>query len=101
MDKYTDEEISANLSHLPLWQYQHGKLNKQFVFKDFVTAFTFMADIAIYAEAINHHPEWCNVYKKVDVNLMTHEAQGITHLDIDLAKKMDAVENGLNQQDVS
>lgn len=96
MDKYTHEEITTALPQLKEWQYQHGKLNKQFVFNDFVTAFAFMTEISVYAEAINHHPEWCNVYKKVEVNLMTHEADGITPLDFDLAQKMDAVENRLN-----
>ncbi len=67
------------------------KLHKTFVFKDFVEAFGFMARVAMVAEKMNHHPEWCNVYKTVSVDLTTHESGGITRLDFDLADKMEAL----------
>ena len=60
------------------------KIKKTFKFKSFIEAFSFMSKIAIYAEKKNHHPEWCNVYNKVEITLTTHDAGGITDKDIDL-----------------
>lgn len=65
-------------------------IEKQFKFKDFSTAFGFMAQIAIKAEKMNHHPEWFNVYNRVDVTLTTHDSGGVTELDIALAEHMNA-----------
>lgn len=71
---------------------QRGKaLQKHFTFKNFNEAFGFMSRVALTAEQMNHHPEWCNVYNRVDVTLSTHDAGGITDLDFKLAKFMDAV----------
>ena len=64
-------------------------LNKTFIFKNFVEAFGWMSKSAIWAEKMNHHPEWSNVYKTVVVTLTTHDAGGLTELDIKLAEKMD------------
>lgn len=64
-------------------------LARSYQFSDFNTAFGFMACVALKAEAMNHHPEWFNVYNKVDVKLTTHDAGGITQLDIDLASFME------------
>lgn len=73
------------------WSLVDGRdaIEKSFVFGDFVEAFGFMAQVAIVAEKLNHHPEWSNVYKTVDVTLTTHDADGLSALDIKLAKKMD------------
>ena len=71
------------------WTIENDKLHKEFVFADFIEAFGFMTRAAIAAESMNHHPEWFNVYKKVTVDLTTHEAGGISQLDFDLAAKMD------------
>ena len=60
------------------------KIKKTFKFKSFIEAFSFMSKIAIYAEKKDHHPEWCNVYNKVEITLTTHDAGGITDKDIDL-----------------
>jgi 4a-hydroxytetrahydrobiopterin dehydratase len=73
----------------PDWRLDDAKLHRVFVFRDFVEAFGFMAKAAIHAEKMNHHPEWSNVYKTVDVYLTTHEAGGITERDFELAEKMD------------
>jgi len=73
------------------WSVVGGKLNKIFQFRNFVYAFSFMTRVAIHAEKLNHHPEWSNVYRTVTVNLVTHEAGGITALDFKLAKKMDSL----------
>ena len=64
-------------------------IEKSFVFGNFVDAFGFMTRSAIWAEKWNHHPEWSNVYKTVDVTLTTHDADGISALDVKLARKMD------------
>ena len=72
------------------WTVQKEKLHRQFVFDDFVTAFAFMARIALIAERMNHHPEWFNVYNRVTVDLTTHDAGGITELDVSLASSMNS-----------
>lgn len=77
----------------PAWQIIEGKLHKEFVFSNFIEAFGFMTRAAIVAEGMNHHPEWFNVYKKVVVDLTTHEAGGITELDFTLAEKMEKLGN--------
>lgn len=72
------------------WQISdQSKLIKTFKFKSFIRAFGWMSQIAIWAEKLNHHPEWFNVYNKVDVELTTHDVGGISELDFKLAKKMD------------
>jgi 4a-hydroxytetrahydrobiopterin dehydratase len=73
------------------WGLCQGKLNKEFHFKNFVEAFGFMTRVALVAEAMNHHPEWCNVYSTVRVDLATHDAGGITELDFALAERIEAL----------
>lgn len=73
------------------WQlHEDGKaISKKFVFADFIEAFGFMSRVALRAEKLNHHPEWRNVYKNVEVTLTTHDAGGLTEKDLTLAAKMD------------
>lgn len=66
-------------------------IQKSFIFNDFVEAFGFMSKVAVVSEEMSHHPEWFNVYNKVDVTLSTHDCSGLSQLDIDLARKMDAM----------
>ena len=73
------------------WRLQEGYLCKSFHFGDFVQAFGFMTQAAIVAERMNHHPEWFNVYNRVDVALTTHEAKGLTHKDFELAALMETI----------
>jgi len=73
------------------WKIENDKLHKEFIFNNFIEAFGFMTRAATVAEEMNHHPEWCNVYRKVIVDLMTHEADGLTELDFKLAEKMDTL----------
>ncbi len=75
------------------WILQEGRdaIRKQFKFKNFVNAFGFMTRAAFWAEKWNHHPEWSNVYNRVDVVLITHDVDGLSELDVKLAKKMDAL----------
>lgn len=73
------------------WTLVDGRdaVQKTFVFKNFVEAFGFMTKVAIHAEKLNHHPEWSNVYKTVEVTLTTHDTGGLSQLDAKLAKTMD------------
>jgi len=87
----TDAEIQLFIEHYSDWSVSNGKLQREYVFSDFVQAFGFMTQVALLAEASNHHPEWFNVYKKVNVALTTHEADGITERDFKLAKQMEAI----------
>jgi 4a-hydroxytetrahydrobiopterin dehydratase len=70
------------------WEIKDGKLYLEFKFPNFVSAFGFMAQVAIIAEKANHHPEWSNVYNKVKIYLTTHEVNGISKLDFELAKEI-------------
>ena len=89
--KLSEEEIKLNLSKIPTWQIENGKLHKLFKFKDFNQALCFMVGASMVCEKMNHHPEWSNVYGNVDVKLVTHKVAGITELDFQLAEKMDKI----------
>ena len=90
-DRLTEKEIEEALAGLDGWTLESGKLSRDFKFANFIAAFGFMTSAAIEAEKMNHHPEWFNVYSKVSVQLVTHSANGITNLDVELAKKMNAL----------
>lgn len=87
----SEEERREMLSGLAGWSMVEGRdaIAKTFVFSNFVEAFGFMAKVALVAEKLDHHPEWRNVYKTVEVTLSTHDAGGLTRLDIALAQAMD------------
>ncbi len=89
--KLSDEEIGARMKEFPRWTVMNGKIHREFRFRDFVEAFGFMTRGALIAEAMNHHPDWSNVYNAVSVNLDTHDVGGISTLDFALAKKLDAL----------
>jgi 4a-hydroxytetrahydrobiopterin dehydratase len=89
--KLSDKDIQEHLATLPGWELADGKLHKAYKFKNFVEAFGFMVRGALEAEKMNHHPEWFNVYSRVVVDLTTHDAGGISDLDVALAKKFDAL----------
>ena len=71
---------------LPRWSIKNGKLHRELTFADFTEAFSFMTKVALHAEKMNHHPEWFNVYNRITIDLMTHDAGGITSNDVELAK---------------
>lgn len=75
------------------WSMVDGRdaITKKFQFSDFVKAFGFMTQVAIHAEKHNHHPEWFNVYNNVDVTLSTHDCQGLSQNDVDMASIMDSI----------
>ena len=82
------------LKQLPGWsavECERDAIQRAFKFKDFNAAFGFMTRVAIMAEKLDHHPEWFNVYNRVDVTLATHDADGVTELDVTLATFMDVV----------
>jgi 4a-hydroxytetrahydrobiopterin dehydratase len=91
MRKFSGSELKEALDQLPGWTVVEGKLHKDYSFPDFVHAFGFMATAALGIEKMNHHPEWFNVYNRVRVDLMTHDAQGITAKDVELAKLLDDI----------
>jgi 4a-hydroxytetrahydrobiopterin dehydratase len=86
-----DAERAELLPTLDGWAMVEGRdaIAKRFVFDDFVQAFGWMARVALVAERLNHHPEWSNVYRTVEVTLSTHDAGGLTRRDIELARRMD------------
>lgn len=91
MKKLDANARKAALKELPHWHEVKGRdaIARKFEFKDFNEAFGFMARAALLAEKMDHHPEWSNVYRTVDVTLATHEAGGVTENDIRMAKAMD------------
>ena len=89
--KLSAESRKAALTKLTGWSEVKGRdaISKKFVFADFNEAFGFMARVALAAEKLDHHPEWFNVYKTVEVTLSTHDAGGLTERDVALAEAMD------------
>jgi 4a-hydroxytetrahydrobiopterin dehydratase len=89
--KLSAEEIEAALNHLQDWQLEDGKLHKTFKFNSFAQAIGWMVSVAIFADKMDHHPEWTNVYNRVSVDLVTHDLGNvISSLDVALAQKMEA-----------
>jgi 4a-hydroxytetrahydrobiopterin dehydratase len=95
-EKLTGEPRKAALAKLAGWSEAVGRdaITRKFVFKNFSEAFGFMSRAALMAEKLDHHPEWFNVYKTVEVTLSTHDAGGVTELDIKLAEAMNRVAGG-------
>lgn len=92
-DTLTDAARTAAHKELPDWNPVPGRdaIHKTFTFRDFNEAFGFLARVALVAEKSDHHPEWSNVYKTVEVTLSSHDAGGVTERDVALAKAMDAI----------
>jgi 4a-hydroxytetrahydrobiopterin dehydratase len=91
MKKLTETERSAALSQLTAWKLQGKRdaIERSIEFKDFSGAWAFMTRVALAAEKMDHHPEWSNVWNKVDIVLSTHDAGGLTEKDVTLARKID------------
>ena len=89
--KMTEKEVTAEISQLSDWKVVEAKLHREFKFPNFVEAFAFMTKVAIVAEKMDHHPELFNVYNRVVIYLATHDVDGISTLDIELAKKINAL----------
>ncbi len=98
MSRLEKMAIDAVLAQLPQWHSHDAKaaISRTFVFKDFSQAFGFMTQVALAAERMDHHPEWFNVYNRVEVVLTTHDAEGVTRLDLAMALYMDQITTGLS-----
>lgn len=97
--KLDSTAIAEKLAAVSSWTIDAGEtaLSKSFKFADFSEAFGFMTRVALVAEQLDHHPEWKNVYRTVDVRLTTHDAGGLTGLDFDLAIAMDRIAAGTSE----
>ena len=96
MKKLTDAEISSAVAGLAGWAMANGKLHREYRFPDFPHAVGFMATAAPSIEKMNHHPEWSNVYNRVTVDLITHDAGGVTPHDVELAKLLEGIAKKLS-----
>ena len=90
-DLLDDAQLEDAKKLLPDWEVSGELLFRVFLFKNFVEAFDFMTAISLIAEEMNHHPDWANVYNKVEVRLSTHDSGGVTSLDVELASVMDSL----------
>lgn len=91
LPRLSSEEIDQSLRQVQGWQVVNNKLHREYRFTDFIHAFGFMATAAIAIEKMNHHPEWSNTYNRVTIDLTTHDSDGITQNDIDLAQLLDGI----------
>lgn len=87
--KLTPDELRSALHGLPAWKLAAGRLVRDIRFSDFSEAWAFLSRVALAAEKLDHHPEWTNVYNRVHIELSTHDAGGVTRLDVELAENID------------
>jgi 4a-hydroxytetrahydrobiopterin dehydratase len=88
--KLAEAEVARRLAALPGWSLRDGSLHRELAFADFPAAWAFMSRIALEAERMGHHPDWCNSYNRVVVELQTHDVGGLTELDFALAERIQA-----------
>ena len=91
IEKLSPTAIEQQLAGLNGWSLNQNKLYRQFVFENFIEAFGFMSRVALLAETMNHHPEWSNVYNRVEIHLTTHDADGISERDFTLAEQINSL----------
>lgn len=91
MKKLSEQDIEKKLLHLPEWDYYDDALHAEFEFENFKDCFSAMSRIAFECEALNHHPDWSNVYNVLTISLSTHDANGVTEKDFQLAKAIEAI----------
>jgi 4a-hydroxytetrahydrobiopterin dehydratase len=93
VERLKPEDRAAGLNALPDWHLCEGReaISKSFKFRDFKEAFGFMTQVALAAEKMNHHPEWSNVYRSVDITLSTHDVGGLSVLDLKLAEAINRI----------
>ncbi len=91
MKTFNEAEATPELKKLSGWKFNNNGIEKTFEFTDFISAIGFMVKASFLAEKANHHPEWSNVYNRVEVRLTTHDAGGLTENDFLLAKSMDNI----------
>ena len=86
-----DEALAAALGDLPSWSMRDGALHRELVFRDFATAFAFMTELAAVAERLDHHPDWCNSWNRVTIDVISHAAAGVTDRCVALATAADGI----------
>lgn len=91
MSKLSEEDIEKKLLRFPDWEYHDNAIHAEFEFDSFKDCFSAMSRIAFECEALNHHPEWTNVYNVLNISLSTHDADGVTNKDFKLAEAIDAI----------
>lgn len=93
IEQLSEAERAEALDGLPDWDHEEGRdaIVRTFTFKDFSEAFAFMTRVAMLAESADHHPEWSNVYNRVEILLTTHDAGGLSERDVDMAEAIDAL----------
>ena len=90
-DLVSDDALSDFLADHPGWSMKDGMLHRELTFSDFAEAFGFMARVALWAEKMDHHPEWSNVWNRVTIDLITHDLGGLSNLDVELATRIDSI----------
>ncbi len=91
IERLSVEKVQQELAALSGWEQEGDRIHRRFLFEDFNQAFGFMTRVALCAEAMNHHPEWSNVWNRVDIWLTTHDADGLSALDFELAGRIDSL----------
>jgi len=93
VEQLSDEERAEALDALDEWDYDEGRdaITRHFTFENFSEAFAFMTQVALLAEKADHHPEWSNVWNRVEITLTTHDAGGLSHRDVSMAEAIDAL----------
>ncbi len=86
----TDDEVAARLRERPGWELRDGRLHRELAFGDFAEAFAFMTRVAEAAERLDHHPDWCNSWNRVTIDIVSHAAEGVTERCFELAAAVDA-----------
>ena len=90
-DRLDDAAVRGRLEQLHGWDLDDGRLHRRLEFDDFVSAFGFMSSVALVAERMNHHPDWSNSYRTVDIHLSSHDVGGLSERDFELAGRIDAL----------
>lgn len=91
MSKLTPDEIEQRMLRFPEWEYYEDAIHAEFEFENFKDCFSAMSRIAFECEALNHHPNWSNVYNVLTISLSTHSANGVTRKDFDLAEAIESI----------
>jgi len=91
MNKLSEQEIETRLLRFPDWEYYDDAIHAEFEFENFKDCFSAMSRIAFECEALNHHPDWSNVYNVLTISLSTHSAKGVTDLDFKLAEAIETI----------